>query len=132
MSFFFKGDLGGSVVLIGQDGIQLPPLTFPSSGSLLSFLTCLEQGLHPDGRLDPPLFNKSDPTIDWPKLKKTVLPDKLIQALEDGEEKKDEYQDYVFRLVLGASTSNLGEMISYDIQISAGQSCICSWLSSFA
>ena len=42
------------VILIGQDGVQRPPIRFPTTGSLLSFLNCLENGLHPHGELDPP------------------------------------------------------------------------------
>lgn len=43
------------MVLVGHDGVQFPAIHFPSGGHLLSFLTCLEAGLQPKGRLDPPL-----------------------------------------------------------------------------
>lgn len=48
-------DTGGNMVLVGHDGVQHPAIHFPSGGHLLSFLTCLETGLLPKGRLDPPL-----------------------------------------------------------------------------
>lgn len=35
----------GSVVLIGHDGVQRPPVLFPSQTALVDFLTCLEGGL---------------------------------------------------------------------------------------
>ena len=35
----------GSVVFIGHDGVQRPPVLFPSQTSLVDFLTCLETGL---------------------------------------------------------------------------------------
>ena len=46
----------GTVVLVGQDGVQRSPIHFPIGGHLLAFLTCLENGLMPNGSLDPPLF----------------------------------------------------------------------------
>lgn len=49
-------DQGGSMVLVGQDGVQRPAIHFPAGGHLLAFLTCLETGLNPHGRLDPPLW----------------------------------------------------------------------------
>lgn len=96
------------MVLISQDGVQLPPLSFPSGGSLLSFLTCLEQGLSPEGRLDPPLLHKNSSLITWPKLKKNILPDRLVSAFHD---QKDELQsqDFVFRIVFASPVSNIGK-----------------------
>ena len=49
-------DAGGTVVLVGQDGVQRPPIHFPRGGHLLAFLSCLENGLLPNGQLDPPLW----------------------------------------------------------------------------
>ena len=97
--------MGGSIVLIIQDGVQLAPLSFPSGASLTTFLTCLEQGLNPDGRLDPPLFHKNESVIGWPKLKKNIFPDKLKTTLQDKEEFT---QDYVFRVVFSSPASNIG------------------------
>lgn len=49
---------GGTLVLVSQDGIQRPPLLFPQGGHLLSFLSCLENGLLPRGQLEPPLWTQ--------------------------------------------------------------------------
>jgi len=43
---------------VGQDGVQRPPIHFPKGGHLLSFLSCLENGLLPHGQLDPPLWSQ--------------------------------------------------------------------------
>ncbi|KAK7474549.1 hypothetical protein BaRGS_00034194 [Batillaria attramentaria] len=51
-------DCRGTVVLVGQDGVQRPPIHFPKGGHLLSFLSCLENGLLPHGQLDPPLWSQ--------------------------------------------------------------------------
>ena len=48
----------GSIVLVGQDGVMQPPIKFPRGGHLLSFLSCLENGLMPYGQLDPPLWSQ--------------------------------------------------------------------------
>lgn len=45
-------------MLVSQDGIQRPPLHFPQGGHLLSFLSCLENGLLPRGQLEPPLWTQ--------------------------------------------------------------------------
>ena len=56
--FEFLAGKGGTLVLVGQDGVQWPPILFPPGGHLLSFLTCLENGLEPFGHLDPPLWSQ--------------------------------------------------------------------------
>lgn len=47
---------GGVIVFVGQDGIQRSPIRFPKGSHLLAFLSCLENGLQPNGQLDPPLW----------------------------------------------------------------------------
>jgi len=56
----FVASTGGTVVLVGQDGVQRPPIHFPKGGHLLAFLSCLENGLLPRGQLDPPLWSQRD------------------------------------------------------------------------
>ena len=56
---------GGTLVLVSQDGIQRPPLHFPQGGHLLSFLSCLENGLLPRGQLEPPLWTQQG-KVSWP------------------------------------------------------------------
>lgn len=95
----------GVVILIGQDGVQRPPIRFPTTGSLLSFLNCLENGLHPHGELDPPLFNPRSKGLGLPRLKKTSAGDNLLlNALSKGENTN---QDFVFRLVSGTKSEDL-------------------------
>lgn len=53
-----EGEVGGSIVLVGRDGVQRPPMKFPAGGHLLAFLSCLENGLSPYGQLDPPLWTQ--------------------------------------------------------------------------
>lgn len=53
-----SGDSGGMIVLVGQDGVQRPPIHFPRGGHFLTFLSCLENGLLPHGQLDPPLWSQ--------------------------------------------------------------------------
>lgn len=54
----FVADTGGTIVLVGQDGVQQPPIHFPKGGHLLAFLSCLENGLLPHGQMDPPLWSQ--------------------------------------------------------------------------
>ncbi len=51
-------DSGGTIILVGQDGVQRPPIHFPRGGHLIRFLSCLENGLLPHGQLDPPLWSQ--------------------------------------------------------------------------
>ncbi|KAK2161894.1 hypothetical protein LSH36_108g07045 [Paralvinella palmiformis] len=73
-------DSGGTIVLVGQDGVQHPPIHFPKGGHLLAFLSCLENGLLPHGQLDPPLWSQRG---------------KALPGLGD----EDEATDYVFRII---------------------------------
>lgn len=101
----------GVVILIGQDGVQRPPIRFPTTGSLLSFLNCLENGLHPHGELDPPLFNPRSKGLGLPRLKRPSAGDNvLLSAISKGENAN---QDYVFRLVSGTKPEDLGMCLSF-------------------
>ncbi|XP_065167167.1 small G protein signaling modulator 1-like [Atheta coriaria] len=79
---------GGTVILVGQDGVQRPPIHFPKGGHMLAFLSCIETGLLPRGRLDPPLWSQRG---GQNKKKKRPLP-----ALAETEEMN---KDYVFRII---------------------------------
>lgn len=78
----------GKMVLVGQDGVQKPPMTFPRGGHLLAFLACLETGLEPFGKLDPPLETEGGQGKDFPRLR--------IRTSIDTEEQGI---DYVFRII---------------------------------
>ena len=56
--YLSTADCRGTIVLVGQDGVQRPPIHFPKGGHLLAFLSCLETGLLPHGQLDPPLWSQ--------------------------------------------------------------------------
>ena len=80
-------------MLVGQDGIQYPPLQFSPGGHLLAFLSCLETGLEASGsgQLDPPLFFETGVGKVFPPLKR-----KSVQAKTEPEATS---YDYVFRVV---------------------------------
>ncbi|XP_054167944.1 small G protein signaling modulator 1-like isoform X2 [Oppia nitens] len=88
-----------SIVLVGQDGVMQPPIRFPKGGHLLSFLSCLENGLMPYGQLDPPLWSQKGKV--FPKLRRkgrgSTKNRKTIDA--NLEEEDDEPCDYVFRII---------------------------------
>ncbi|CAL8137374.1 unnamed protein product [Orchesella dallaii] len=58
------------IALVGQDGVQRPPIHFPRGGHLLAFLSCLENGLLPHGILDPPLWSQRGKGKVFPKLRR--------------------------------------------------------------
>lgn len=86
-----------SIVLVGRDGTNFF-LSFPRGGHLLTFLCCLENGLQPQGILDPPFqgFDNSVP-------KRSVL---SHQGKIDRAEMEDEQRgsDFVFRIIYVASS----------------------------
>ncbi|XP_023324524.1 small G protein signaling modulator 2 isoform X2 [Eurytemora carolleeae] len=53
-------DTGGTLVMVGRDGIQYPPMHFPPGESTDSFLDVLESALQPKEMLDPPLGGSKD------------------------------------------------------------------------
>ncbi|XP_052856106.1 small G protein signaling modulator 1 isoform X1 [Drosophila gunungcola] len=93
------GDTGGTIILVGQDGVQRPPIHFPEGGHLQAFLSCLETGLLPHGQLDPPLWSQRGigKLFPWPKsVRRHILP----SVMEAGGGAADETPiDYVFRVV---------------------------------
>ncbi|CAH0549285.1 unnamed protein product [Brassicogethes aeneus] len=81
-------DTGGTVILVGQDGVQRPPIHFPKGGHMLGFLSCIETGLLPRGRLDPPLWSQRQGSNT---KRRRPLP-----ALSESEETS---KHYVFRII---------------------------------
>lgn len=89
-------DTGGTIILVGQDGVQRPPINFPEGGHLQAFLSCLETGLLPHGQLDPPLWSNRGigRLFPWPKgVRRHMLPS-VMEASSD-----ETPIDYVFRVV---------------------------------
>ncbi|XP_024944502.1 small G protein signaling modulator 1 isoform X2 [Cephus cinctus] len=100
------GDSGGTVVLVGQDGVQRPPICFPSGqGHLLSFLSCLENGLLPLGQLDPPLWSQRGKGKSFPRMRRRPSPSSPLSS--SCSDHNEETIDYVFRIVSKASQEDL-------------------------
>ncbi|XP_059525127.1 small G protein signaling modulator 2 isoform X9 [Myotis daubentonii] len=100
---------GGTLVLVSQDGIQKPPLHFPQGGHLLSFLSCLENGLLPRGQLEPPLWTQQGKVRRaWDALGEGMCEGKVFPKLRkrgsarsvDVDEMGTGWAtDYVFRII---------------------------------
>ncbi|XP_036624503.1 small G protein signaling modulator 2 isoform X2 [Trichosurus vulpecula] len=103
---------GGTLVLVSQDGIQRPPLHFPQGGHLLSFLSCLENGLLPRGQLEPPLWSQQGKGKVFPRLRKRSS---TMRSMDLEETVMDEGRatDYVFRIIYPGHRHehNAGDMI---------------------
>lgn len=132
---------GGTLVLVSQDGIQKPPLHFPQGGHLLSFLSCLENGLLPRGQLEPPLWTQQGKGKVFPKLRKRGS----TRSIDVDEMGTGWATDYVFRIIYPGHRHehNAGDMIEMqgfgpslpawhlDPMCSQGSSCFsCSSSSS--
>ncbi|XP_054987091.1 small G protein signaling modulator 2 isoform X2 [Sorex araneus] len=100
---------GGTLVLVSQDGIQRPPLHFPQGGHLLSFLSCLENGLLPRGQLEPPLWTQQGKGKVFPKLRKRGS----MRSVDVEEMAMGRATDYVFRIIYPGHKHehNAGDMI---------------------
>ncbi|XP_066119139.1 small G protein signaling modulator 2 isoform X2 [Saccopteryx bilineata] len=100
---------GGTLVLVNQDGIQRPPLHFPQGGHLLSFLSCLENGLLPQGQLEPPLWTQQGKGKVFPRLRKRGS----MRSADVDETGTGWATDYVFRIVYPGHRHehNAGDMI---------------------
>ncbi|XP_076364426.1 small G protein signaling modulator 1-like isoform X4 [Tachypleus tridentatus] len=105
-------DTGGTVVLVGQDGVQQPPIHFPKGGHLLAFLSCLENGLLPHGQLDPPLWSQRGKGKVFPKLRRKGRGStrKRYRTSEDQVlEEEEEAADYVFRIVTSLKPDSISQ-----------------------
>lgn len=90
-------DTGGTVILVGQDGVQRPPIHFPEGGHMAAFLSCLETGLLPHGQLDPPLWSQRGIGKIFPLLSKATRRRPMPSLREASSEEMP--IDYVFRVV---------------------------------
>ncbi|KAM9045398.1 small G protein signaling modulator 2 isoform 3-T3 [Megaptera novaeangliae] len=100
---------GGTLVLVSQDGIQRPPLHFPQGGHLLSFLSCLENGLLPRGQLEPPLWTQQGKGKVFPRLRKRSS----MRSMDVEDVGSGRATDYVFRIIYPGHRHehNAGDMI---------------------
>ncbi|KAL7021734.1 hypothetical protein ACKWTF_012000 [Chironomus riparius] len=90
-------ETSGTIILVGHDGVQRPPIHFPEGGHMAQFLGCLETGLLPHGQLDPPLWSQKGigRIFPWP-----VKSRRRFGGLPSVLENNDELPiDYVFRVV---------------------------------
>lgn len=101
-------DCGGTIVLVGQDGVQRPPIHFPKGGHLLAFLSCLENGLLPHGQLDPPLWSQRGKGKVFPKMRRkgNKIPTKEGSTSSSSTD-EEEATDYVFRIVATFKPDNI-------------------------
>lgn len=86
---------GGTIVFVGQDGVQRSPIHFPEGGHMAAFLSCLETGLLPHGQLDPPLWSPRGMGKILNKSRRRPLPSLREASVEDVPIERD----YVFRVV---------------------------------
>lgn len=98
-------DFGGTVILVGQDGVQRPPIHFPEGGHMQQFLSCLETGLLPHGQLDPPLWSQRGigRMFLWPKsMRRRILPS-VMESVDETP------IDFVFRIVSKSQHEEYGK-----------------------
>jgi small G protein signaling modulator 1 len=104
-------ETSGTIILVGHDGVQRPPIHFPEGGHMASFLSCLETGLLPHGQLDPPLWSQKGIGRIFPWAVKSR---RRVGGLPSVLENNDEMPiDYVFRVV---NKSNPEEFCKYSMR----------------
>lgn len=117
-----QGDLGATIVLVAQDGVQHAPIRFPKGSHLLQFLTCLENGLAPNGQLDPPLWYDYGKGKIFPKLQRksgkrykcnvaNTASDEMMnsdigRANLSIDIADEDQEDFVFRIINSKSNGN--------------------------
>jgi small G protein signaling modulator 1 len=106
-------ETSGTIILVGHDGVQRPPIHFPEGGHMSSFLSCLETGLLPHGQLDPPLWSQKGigKIFSWAKSRRRI--GGLPSVLENNDEVPI---DYVFRVV--SKSTNTEDFRKFIILIS--------------
>lgn len=58
--YILDEDSPTTLIFVGGDGVQHSPMQFPVGHHASAFLSCLESGLAPYNRLDPPLWISKD------------------------------------------------------------------------
>lgn len=106
-----QADSGGTIVLVGQDGVQRPPIHFPKGGHMLAFLSCLENGLLPHGQLDPPLWSQRGKGKVFPKLRRRGRSSlrKHSKVNNQKSDDDDEASDYVFRILTSLKPDSISQ-----------------------
>ncbi|KAI6240192.1 Small G protein signaling modulator 1 [Aphelenchoides fujianensis] len=87
------------LVFVDAEGVQHRPFQFPPGQHCIAFLACLESGLAPLYRLDPPLWHEPGKGKVLPQLKKrrSSLLRKSTESTET-DLSSPEKHDYVFRI----------------------------------
>ncbi|CAG9535902.1 unnamed protein product [Cercopithifilaria johnstoni] len=115
----YTENLPTTLIFVGGDGVQHSPMHFPAGHHLLAFLSCLESGLAPYNRLDPPLWISKEKGKILPKLRRKSTTNELNTNCSE----KSKSQDYVFRLVptctpplqLNESNNDLDESVIREV-----------------
>lgn len=119
---------GGTIIFVGQDGVQRPPIHFPEGGHMAAFLSCLETGLLPHGQLDPPLWSQRGIGKIQNKTRRQPLPS-LREA--SGEEEIPIERDYVFRVVNKSNHTEFCEYFAILYQLQRTASRRLRWFNRF-
>ncbi|EEC03486.1 RAB GTPase-activating protein, putative [Ixodes scapularis] len=106
-----SSDTGGTLVLVGQDGVQRPPIHFPRGGHLLAFLSCLENGLLPKGQLDPPLWTQRGKGKVFPRLRRRGKASSTVGEDSSEPESEDGSSDFVFRVMGSLKPDSLEDLL---------------------
>ncbi|MCP9258533.1 Small G protein signaling modulator 1 [Dirofilaria immitis] len=115
----YSENLPTTLVFVGGDGVQQSPMEFPAGHHLLAFLSCLESGLAPYNRLDPPLWISKEKGKILPKLRRRSITNYDSNSkTSSNDENKSQSQDYVFRIVPTCVPSipfNFDETVIHEI-----------------
>ncbi|KAI6176851.1 Small G protein signaling modulator 1 [Aphelenchoides bicaudatus] len=91
-----------SLVFVDAEGVQHKPFQFPPGQHCVAFLACLETGLNPSHKLDPPLQNEPGIGKILPQLKarrrSSLLRRRSSASTDDSSLNSPEKHDYVFRI----------------------------------
>jgi hypothetical protein len=104
-----------SLVFVDAEGVQHRPFQFPPGQHAVAFLACLESGLNPAFKLDPPLENKPGIGKILPHIKarRSSLIPKSTDSTDESNLNSPEKNDYVFR-IRKLNTSFISEFIQHN------------------